>query len=863
MKRRIIVVLAVLALVAVGAVARAESASEVLEKGIYTEETVGNLNDAINLYQQVVNDLEANRAVLAQAHYRLASCYLKQGDKTKAVAELRRLVERYGEDTELAAEARALLDSLTMPDPASLMPAETFLYIEAGSPGKHAQVLLDMLKGSPLENPLPVLGRTAQEFGMPEAMVAALLNPDNVQELSKVRGYALGMHGVNPDGPPFMTFVLYPGESNFVRGLFRLALEAAAAGNAAQPGEPVEGMQVTTVGGPRGVAFAIDENAILLATPPAQLKWCIRQYKGVSDEPSLATASEGFARVDRATRQRDAVTAWVGLSAILPQVMQMASQGGAGAQMAAADAMAGLSGVDGLVVRHVLDARSPYLEAVATWREGTKSLAYDLVRTPPVTAGGFGAVPPEALAVLSFSLNAPADGPQAAAASDALKRLTGMDIGREVFANIQQVTLFVVPPTAETLQHPLASENPLVPTVGIAVTSRDPATTRAVVDGLLDPVDTTVRRLTGMAPRTGGEYIVTVQNSRPVALHVGQAGNATVLALAPQVVEAAAEAARTGESVASAGPLAEAIGALPDDASKVLLVSVGRLCEVAGAYAEAGNAPPQVLQILQQLGDIAAGTQLYLFTGESPDRLAARVGVSNLPPLANVFPLVVHLGAVGGRAAAAAAGSAGLPEAPLAPEPVDIPYNPSEVTVDADLTDWEAVAPMPLPFMGRDAGMVRLSWREDGLYAALKVEDDSIAVNLREPWTGDAFELWVDSDFTRDVQYAGGGAEQYVFTYDSDADGGRAPLMIVYGPNQGREPEVRSAWRRTDEGYVLEVRIPAGFLADTDLAEGTVMGLNFAVDDDGRATEQFYVDKDDRQAYGTPALWGAVRLARL
>lgn len=95
MKRKCCIAIAVLAVVGLCSVARAEAPSVLLEKAVYAEETVGDLDAAIELYGQVIADAEANRATLAQAHYRLASCYLKKGQRREAIEELRKLVARY------------------------------------------------------------------------------------------------------------------------------------------------------------------------------------------------------------------------------------------------------------------------------------------------------------------------------------------------------------------------------------------------------------------------------------------------------------------------------------------------------------------------------------------------------------------------------------------------------------------------------------------------------------------------------------------------------------------------------------------------------------------------------------------------
>lgn len=84
-----------------------------LEKGIYTEETVGDLDAAIKVYQQIVDDAKANRQYAARAQYRLAKCYLKKGDKAKAERALRELLATYPQEKLIAAKARGQLAKLT------------------------------------------------------------------------------------------------------------------------------------------------------------------------------------------------------------------------------------------------------------------------------------------------------------------------------------------------------------------------------------------------------------------------------------------------------------------------------------------------------------------------------------------------------------------------------------------------------------------------------------------------------------------------------------------------------------------------------------------------------------------------------
>ena len=81
----------------------AASVAESLEKGIYLEETKGELKSAVQIYQEIVNDPGADRSVLAQAQLRLGLCQLKLGNKPQAISALDRLTQEFPDKDKLLA----------------------------------------------------------------------------------------------------------------------------------------------------------------------------------------------------------------------------------------------------------------------------------------------------------------------------------------------------------------------------------------------------------------------------------------------------------------------------------------------------------------------------------------------------------------------------------------------------------------------------------------------------------------------------------------------------------------------------------------------------------------------------------------
>jgi tetratricopeptide (TPR) repeat protein len=105
MTRNTLILLAAIAMFAAPAVG-AESPAILLEKGVFAEETKGDIDAAIKIYKQITDDADANRKYVAQAHYRLGACLIKQKKYSEATPVLREFVASYPNQTKLVAKAQ-------------------------------------------------------------------------------------------------------------------------------------------------------------------------------------------------------------------------------------------------------------------------------------------------------------------------------------------------------------------------------------------------------------------------------------------------------------------------------------------------------------------------------------------------------------------------------------------------------------------------------------------------------------------------------------------------------------------------------------------------------------------------------------
>ncbi len=89
--------------------------AELMEQGVYSEETKGDLDAAMHYYQQVITKADASQALAARALFRLANCQDKKNDLAGATATFEKLIRDYPEQKDLVALANEYLaDSPTL-----------------------------------------------------------------------------------------------------------------------------------------------------------------------------------------------------------------------------------------------------------------------------------------------------------------------------------------------------------------------------------------------------------------------------------------------------------------------------------------------------------------------------------------------------------------------------------------------------------------------------------------------------------------------------------------------------------------------------------------------------------------------------
>ncbi|MHC4584653.1 MAG: tetratricopeptide repeat protein [Planctomycetota bacterium] len=652
-----ITIIILLAVGALGTVTFAKSSSTLLQEGLYAEQVDGDLNAAIRIYEQIIKDSSAQRSHIAQALYRQGMCYLKKQNEGQAKIVFGKVVADYSDQTRVVNKVKPLLEELGNADPAALMPPETLIYMETGSPGRQIETILNMLKGTPFENPLAALGGGNSQKS-PGDMIGAIMNPAMMAEFKKIRGMGIGVTGIAQRGPqtiePPVIAVLFPGKSDALRGLILAGL-----GMVGTPSEPIEGMQTLNISGTAGAAY--DDNIVIIAQPAEQLTWSVKQYKGVTSEPTLASSNKSFAKISKKARQENALTLWTNVDEVFAGLSEIIPADQIPSEVRLADGIADFKSIDDLIVFFNIQEDGIALEHNIAFKDGHHCIAYNMIRTPNLSKAGFEAVPSEAVALVSIALGE-AGSAQSFAASKGIENLTGLDIGREIFTNIEQINLFALPPDNSSKGGNIGAP-PIAANLGLAMTSHNPQQTREILTQLLTVANLVAGQTGGGQPDKGiGKYQIALINNQKLYCYMDQMNKTTVLSLNPDVVETSVSAIKRRRSVYTAGPLHKAVRKLSLSTSKLVLVNVGGGIRVADAYLTATYSNPQnpahktLAQLAQacdktsiQLGTLAQlakaceKTSIQLGTDERINNFNVRLSIDQLPPLDNLFPVLMQL----------------------------------------------------------------------------------------------------------------------------------------------------------------------------------------------------------------------------
>ncbi len=843
--------------------AAGKSAAVQLREGLYAEEVEGNLDSAIKIYQQIIDDKSAPKEHVAQALYRQGMCYMKKKSETEAKANFARIVAEHSTQADLVAKVRPLLDELGNADPAALMPPETLIYAEIGSPGKQVEAILNMLKGTPLEDPLRAIGGVGQGSNQqgPAAALSALLNPSMMAEFKKIRGMGVSFQQIG-QGVPQAMVVMYPGKSDALRGILQMAL-----GLAGTPSDPIADMNAVRFQGGGGAAY---DGTVIIVTSPTpkgadQLKWAVQQYKGLANNPTLASSNKSFAKVSKKARQENILTLWVNVDEAYQTMMKQLPPDQVPQQIRMADGMVDLKNVDEIIAGLTLKETGVAIEANFDLKDGHHCTAYSLIHTPNLNMKLLNTVPSEATALFAFALGDP-NTPQAEAAGQQLKNITGLDIGREIFGNIRQVSLFAAPVFKSSSTTEGVSAFP-VESLGVAIASNDPTKTRMVLTTLLQSTHALAPGENGQPQEikvVDGRFQIDLANKMQVFGYVDEPGKTTVLSLGSEMIDSSVKASKQKNSILDAGRLKTALAALPPTTSKVAMINVGGHMKIAAraAHVSDPNAQERLTQAIQQLSQACEQTTIVARTAEETNSLNVRLEITGLPKADQVVgPITEMVSILKPNVDSDWSSEEEQPQMPAvlaraAAKPA-IDGKTDDVWAAAKSYDLKNSLYKPATGPADCSASFRAMYDNDNLYILVDVNDDELKHDSPEFYFDDGVEVFIDADNSKATSH-GDNDHTYDFVWDA-----ATPVMGKRGEavNDGTQ----FAFAKTDKGYRLEVLFPWATLKGKPLPGG-MYGLDIHVndDDDGgeRDTKLTWSDKKDN-AWQNPRAFGIAQISGL
>lgn len=526
--------------------------------------------------------------------------------------ELERALELYetvanrGGDlgTRARAAAEEIREDLRTSDFTHLMPADTIVYVELNRPGDQLRALTEQLGLAGSEDGAPGLGLS------PRLMDAAL----------GMRGAALAITHIDPQGgPPEGVLVLHPGDQDALRGLIETGL-----GNAAEPVDAIAGAPTYRIEGQAYVA--ITRRLVVASLDRASIEGVVRRLRGQGSDSfadSLAETTGAGLRGD------DLLFFHVAAEPVMPMLRGILEQEASrDPELAMAMAFFDVESLVGLSGRVGVDERGLGLELGLELEEGHQNLAFNLLRLPALQAEHIAHVPAGAAFVFAAALNE--SGPVAAPTGGAERPIvSGLDFGRELFANLVDVTVYGLPPGESSQSGPL-------PDIVASLHVNDVNRSRALWNFVLGLASQSTGAGT-MEPEhlqvAGHPVEQYVMDGVPVFLHVGD--RELLVTPSRAALERTFAARAAGRTIARDDLMRSSLQGLGEGTNLALVASPSRCARLAQGFA-----PRSEQEQLQQVAAVLQDTIVAIGIRQTSTELAVKAQIHNLP---NVAPLLAQV----------------------------------------------------------------------------------------------------------------------------------------------------------------------------------------------------------------------------
>lgn len=367
-------------------------------KGYYLQHAQGDLEAAASAYEAALHSANLDRRLQPEAERRLFECR----------------------------------EDLAASDFARLMPPDPLAYIELNQPGARVRSLLRQLG---------LLNEDGRLAGGPEPRLA--ISPVLVDALLGIRGLAVAVTGFDPaEQMPTGVIVFHPGDMEVLRGALETALPVAC-----EPAGSIGGFPTYRVENKAYVTLT--QRLVIISPLEHEIENVVDRLRGrggdsLADSPLLADLREDD--------QGELLFFFVNPQPLMP-LLQAGLAAGAGQnnELRMAQALLDLRSLRCLSGGFDVGEDGIELNLALRLAEGHHNLAYNFLRGPGVDPRVLQALPADTAAFLTFALNPAEQSPGRNMDESDRQIVTFLDIGREIFANINGVGVYVLPPAGSRL----------------------------------------------------------------------------------------------------------------------------------------------------------------------------------------------------------------------------------------------------------------------------------------------------------------------------------------------------------------------------------------------------------------------------
>ncbi len=519
---------------------------------------------------------------------------------------------------QIHSQIATLQEDIAVADFAQLMPSDAFAYFEVNRVGHHAEKIAAALGivGQPNSDSERVVLRIEDEVQIPSDFK---ISPALIREIKKTRGAAVAVTGIQESGPSAVG-VIHPGDSDLITGMIETGVQLV------RSEDTIGGFPTYCI--ENQVWFVKTNRLVFVANQRDLIEGCIER---IQDSDSESIADNANFQEARTNHDDYAVFAYVNPNRALKQLGRVG-----GRELAVARVL-----LDMDHMRHVTASLSAsehglHFKTNLALDDKHNNLAYGMLRTVPLSKKALSSVPAGSAAVLGMGLN-----PKMALAAEAAsqQRITGLDLGRELFANIEELALFVLPSISE--------QNSGVPNFGIVIAANDADKSEALWNQMLkipSMVDVDSGRVSEVriAGVTAKSYRLP-DNDVPEIL-ICRLNKDSMVAGTNGAVAAAIEAAQSGANLGSDSIATGFNSAITQDTAKAFYAHVGRCLQLASQLERGSDA-----QQLRMIGQVVENMNLTVLCDEAESNLQVRTSIVELPRFENIIKSIAKMQSSQGR----------------------------------------------------------------------------------------------------------------------------------------------------------------------------------------------------------------------